>query len=113
MPTSFLAKSKKLKICHSKTGTLFEHILTYIVFAILILVSLGQPLYRKFFKKEGESFFLSLAFIPLIFPFVIYLSDLNSRIAFSVLTLCSLAFFVIFVLKDKSTVFLFFLGFLG
>lgn len=99
------------ELTFSKTGTLFEHILTYIVFAILILVSLGQPLYRKFFKKEGESFFLSLAFIPLIFPFVIYLSDLNSRIAFSVLTLCSLAFFVIFVLRDKSTVFLFFLGF--
>ena len=98
-------------ISFSENGNLFEHILTYFVAGILILVSLGIPLWRNFFKKEKIGISLSLVFVPLIFPPVIFLHNQNPRIAFSVFTLCPLVFSVIFALKDKSSNFLSILGF--
>ena len=95
----------------SENGNLFEHSLTYFVSAILIVISLGKPFRRIFFKKERSGVSISLIFLPFLFPLVIFLGSFNPGIAFSILTLVSLFFSVIFALKEKFQTFFPILGF--
>lgn len=89
----------------SENESTFEHVMTYFVSSVLLLLLLALPVYRRFFKKEKAGAALSLLFVPLIFPAIIFLSSFNQRIAFSVLTLCSLVFCAFFAIRDKGSAF--------
>lgn len=100
-----------------ETGNFAEHLVTYIISAVLLLYSAGLPLYRNFIKKEKTGINLSLILIPLLFLFtgLFYArntgSILSKSLPASVFALSVTAFSVLYAFRKKTFHFAVFLVF--
>ncbi len=100
-----------------EAGNFAEHLVTYIVSAVLLLYSVGLPLYRNFVKKEKTGINLSLILIPFLFLFtgLFYArntgSILSKSLPASVFALSVTAFSVLYAFRKKTFHFAVFLVF--
>ncbi len=100
-----------------EAGNFAEHLVTYIVSAVLLLYSVGLPLYRNFVKKEKAGINLSLVLIPFLFLFtgLFYArntgSILSKSLPASVFALSVTAFSVLYAFRKKTFHFAVFLVF--
>ena len=98
-------------------GNFAEHLVTYIISAVLLLYSLGLPLYRNFVKKEKAGISLSLTLIPLLFLFtgLFYAQNTTSLLGKSlpatVFALSVTAFSVLYAFRSRNFHFVVFLAF--
>lgn len=98
-------------------GNFAEHLVTYIISAVLLLYSVGLPLYRNFVKKEKTGINLSLILIPFLFLFtgLFYArntgSILSKSLPASVFALSVTAFSVLYAFRKKTFHFAVFLVF--
>lgn len=100
-----------------EAGNFAEHLVTYIISAVLLLYSVGLPLYRNFVKKEKAGTNLSLILIPFLFLFtgLFYArntgSILSKSLPASVFALSVTAFSVLYAFRKKTFHFAVFLVF--
>lgn len=100
-----------------EAGNFAEHLVTYIISAVLLLYSVGLPLYRNFVKKEKTGINLSLILIPFLFLFtgLFYArntgSILSKSLPASVFALSVTAFSVLYAFRKKTFHFAVFLVF--
>lgn len=100
-----------------EAGNFAEHLVTYIISAVLLLYSVGLPLYRNFVKKEKTGINLSLILIPFLFLFIglFYArntgSILSKSLPASVFALSVTAFSVLYAFRKKTFHFAVFLVF--
>lgn len=100
-----------------EAGNFAEPLVTYIISAVLLLYSVGLPLYRNFVKKEKTGINLSLVLIPFLFLFtgLFYArntgSILSKSLPASVFALSVTAFSVLYAFRKKTFHFAVFLVF--
>ena len=96
-------------------GNFAEHLVTYIISAVLLLYSIGLPLYRNFVKKEKTGVSLSLTLIPLLFLFtgLFYAQNtaslLGKSLPATVFVLSVTAFSVLYAFRSRTFHFVVFL----
>ena len=100
-----------------EAGNFAEPLVTYIISAVLLLYSVGLPLYRNFVKKEKAGTNLSLILIPFLFLFtgLFYArntgSILSKSLPATVFALSVTAFSVLYAFRKKTFHFAVFLVF--